>query len=842
MNDKNETKKKRRSGLFSGAASGQALIIVAVGFIGLLGFVGIVTDVSLLFVRYSTLRRAVDAAAVAAAGQLRRVDDPTPNDNIAEGEASSIANLNLAARTFIEFYGLNPERVLVETCRVQNVPRNPDGSPNLTDPLVAESYNQLCTSDELKLVRVTAQLESPTVFFRLFGYDTVTLTESALSQTAVIDVVLVFDVSESMLSDTTYRDWETIGQGAQYAPVQISSLMAAHPTNPPAFPVGHPLFGESNEQIHISEMLSNTQANLLTLPGHVPQVFIPTGQVEPRAECRVRGFPYSGEQYVVMPESYEADLRATMGDSAFEAQYPFTSGGDRVFRGYVPQYNFYGCCNDPNGDFNFGDLICQPFKQARDAAEEFLARLDFLRGDRVAFVTFDRRATLIDPDGNGPQIPMIETQFNIETGVTADRRRGAVETLRATLGVRAETSFYADTNSDGYWDAFMSNGQATSWSDYHSVRWIGDPNNYDQPVNRNCPFDAAAVTGLWAGDSEYGPTDTRLYQISSYPSWVNTVPGWSLDLTRSYEYRAACAGTNIGGGLRQGSAAFSQFGRQEGAVWIMVLLSDGAAGASNPVARTSGVTGAAVLSREADPYEIPIVTGEYGGLGLCPYGNQANPSRLLTNGSFPFCSDLEPETRHFCGDTQLDPDSRRMDVICSEFENVNATTTQFIYDVDDYARDWADYVGLANLPGSDSGLGDQLLPTIFSIGFGLTYENPADPGCTLGTDDCLRAANPEVYLGEELLRYIGDVGDNNQIDDDYWQSQLGNRIPNTAPNFEGRGPCERSFPGAPFVQGQDYMPIAPGESCGNYFNAQDGAALQRVFNEIASRMFTRLSQ
>ncbi len=837
MNDKNETKKKRRSGLFSGAASGQALIIVAVGFIGLLGFVGIVTDVSLLFVRYSTLRRAVDAAAVAAAGQLRRVDDPTPNDNIAEGEASSIANLNLAARTFIEFYGLNPERVLVETCRVQNVPRNPDGSPNLTDPLVAESYNQLCTSDELKLVRVTAQLESPTVFFRLFGYDTVTLTESALSQTAVIDVVLVFDVSESMLSDTTYRDWETIGQGVRYIPTQMNYNMPPHAAIDPVI-IGLPEYGYTNLGLYVNEMLTNTQQSLLTMPGHTPIQFIPTGvapQVEPREACRVRGFPYSGIVNVAMPENYENEVRAYMGAS-FDTH--FADGN--AFIGYVPQYNFYGCCNDPNGDFLFNDLICQPFKQARDAAEEFLARLDFLRGDRVAFVTFDRRATLIDPDGNGPQIPMIETQFNIETGVTADRRRGAVETLRATLGVRSETSFYADTNLDGYWDAFRSNGSAVSWDDYHSIRTISDPNNYDQPVNRNCPFDAAATIGIYAGDASISRESTRLFSVITFPAWMGIDP----PLNRSYEYRASCSGTNIGAGLRQGSGAFSEFGRQEGAVWIMVLLSDGAAGASNAVARTdASAPGGASLYNEADPYASPIAeSGEYGGLGLCPYGNATHPSRLATSDNFPYCSDLQPETRHFCGSIQAEPDSRRMDVTCSDFGNINATTSELIYDVDDYARDWADYIGLANLPGSDNGLGEQLLPTIFSIGFGLTYENLADPGCTLGTDDCLRAANPEVYLGEELLRYIGDVGDNNQIDDDYWQSQLGNRIPNTAPNFEGRGPCERSFPGAPFVQGQDYMPIAPGESCGNYFNAQDGAALQRVFNEIASRMFTRLSQ
>src|SRR3954464_14953840 len=107
--------------------TGQSLVILAIGFLALLGFVGIVTDVSVLFIRYSTMRRAVDAAAIAAAGQMRRVQDtklgqPIP---IADGQATSIANLNLAARQFIEVYGLNPKSVLVETCRSQQVAIDP---------------------------------------------------------------------------------------------------------------------------------------------------------------------------------------------------------------------------------------------------------------------------------------------------------------------------------------------------------------------------------------------------------------------------------------------------------------------------------------------------------------------------------------------------------------------------------------------------------------------------------------------------------------------------------------------------------------------------------------------
>jgi hypothetical protein len=115
--------------LFRRGQTGQALVILALGFVALCAFVGIVTDVSLLFVRYSTLRRAVDAAAVAAAGQMRRtpVDQGTLTYDQWQGQeqAATVAHLNLSARQFIEVYGLNPSQVLVETCQAQQIAYNP---------------------------------------------------------------------------------------------------------------------------------------------------------------------------------------------------------------------------------------------------------------------------------------------------------------------------------------------------------------------------------------------------------------------------------------------------------------------------------------------------------------------------------------------------------------------------------------------------------------------------------------------------------------------------------------------------------------------------------------------
>jgi hypothetical protein len=111
---------------FRRSQSGQAIILLALGMVVLLVFVGLVTDVALLFVRYSQLRRAIHAASIAAAGQVR--------------ENRDYADVALTARQFIRLYDLDPDRVLVQTCVT-----------NPTDPA-------LCVNPPRKLVRVIAQV------------------------------------------------------------------------------------------------------------------------------------------------------------------------------------------------------------------------------------------------------------------------------------------------------------------------------------------------------------------------------------------------------------------------------------------------------------------------------------------------------------------------------------------------------------------------------------------------------------------------------------------------------------------------------------------------------------
>lgn len=164
----------------SGSSRGQALLLAAVTFVILLAFVGLTTDVGLLFIYYGHLRRAVDAASLAAAAQFR--------------EARSIAELTASASQVMNLNGVDPTQytITVQTCET-----NPGDT-------------QLCTTPRRKLVRVIAELQSPTAFLHLVGVNTINISASSIGEAASLDVVLVIDISESMVWDaapgTPYRD------------------------------------------------------------------------------------------------------------------------------------------------------------------------------------------------------------------------------------------------------------------------------------------------------------------------------------------------------------------------------------------------------------------------------------------------------------------------------------------------------------------------------------------------------------------------------------------------------------------------------------------------------------
>jgi PKD repeat protein len=228
-----------------------------------------------------------------------------------------------------------------------------------------------------------------------------------------------------------------------------------------------------------------------------------------------------------------------------------------------------------------------------------------------------------------------------------------------------------------------------------------------------------------------------------------------------------CGSSNIGGGLLQAINEFSA-ARAE-AKWSAVLIVDGGAN------RTS-----------FDP-RIPWSDPLY---GTCPSVEQMTPLK---------CRDYNANSRHFVTPT-VDP----------------------LYDADDYAREYGDLIGLdPNLYPSLGSAGIQM----FTIGFGWntvcnngTYTPPAN-----GQPATCTGSNP-VYgdpdAGEQLLRYIADMGDDGNL--------------STGPCLDTQAPF-RDFDTRfdPSGRSDD---VGLGLDCGNYRFSPDAASLPTITVDIAQRI------
>jgi Flp pilus assembly protein TadG len=145
---------------------GQVLVIVTLSVIVLTAIVGLAVDTGILYLNHGKLRRAVDAAALAATAQFR--------------EGYDTADLQKAALEFLKLNGINDPTATVETCKT-----------NPGDPV-------LCTTPERKLVRVKATSVVHLTFLSVIGIRQTTVSASAVSEAASMDVVFVIDISESM--------------------------------------------------------------------------------------------------------------------------------------------------------------------------------------------------------------------------------------------------------------------------------------------------------------------------------------------------------------------------------------------------------------------------------------------------------------------------------------------------------------------------------------------------------------------------------------------------------------------------------------------------------------------
>jgi len=158
------------------------MVLLALAFIGLASFIGLAVDTGILFIQIGHLRRAADAASLAAANQFR--------------EGRTTAQIEAAADEFINLNSLNPANANIFIC-------------DFSDPTSIYHDPALCPAagdPPRKFVRVEASMPVEFAFLPVIGFGSININANAVSETASVDLVLAIDTSPSMAYDAACDD------------------------------------------------------------------------------------------------------------------------------------------------------------------------------------------------------------------------------------------------------------------------------------------------------------------------------------------------------------------------------------------------------------------------------------------------------------------------------------------------------------------------------------------------------------------------------------------------------------------------------------------------------------
>jgi len=227
------------------------LVLIALAFIGLAAFIGLTIDAGILFSNIGHLRRATDAASLAAANQFR--------------EGRTPAELSAMAFEMLELNGLTPIGVAAKVCHL--------GSPfsAYDDPsLCPGGTNPPNPADGTprKYVRVETQLQVNFAFLPIIGWGSTIIQANSISEAASVDLVLVLDVSASMsynlCSDGIDND-EDGGDGP--GPLGTDDCTSNNPPNP----VDPPNLGGKSSESDILQCITNRTLSD-DVPGDDPEL------------------------------------------------------------------------------------------------------------------------------------------------------------------------------------------------------------------------------------------------------------------------------------------------------------------------------------------------------------------------------------------------------------------------------------------------------------------------------------------------------------------------------------------------------------------------------------------
>jgi Flp pilus assembly protein TadG len=190
---------------------GQAIVILALTFVGIAVVVGLMTDMAIAIIAQAHLRRGVDAAAIAAATQVRE----GVNFQKIGQFASEYIRLN------IDPNNTNVNEVIVQRCvsgstsAVERYTYTATGAGAYTEQLVSPyvptlpaeivTVARLCEGNDTlprKQIYVEGQVDVQFTFLRLINWNSATLFANATSEAAAVDLVLVFNTNELMAQFT----------------------------------------------------------------------------------------------------------------------------------------------------------------------------------------------------------------------------------------------------------------------------------------------------------------------------------------------------------------------------------------------------------------------------------------------------------------------------------------------------------------------------------------------------------------------------------------------------------------------------------------------------------------
>lgn len=176
------------------------MVVFAVVLLALLFFIGLAVDAGAMYVTYGQLKRAVDAAAVAAANDFKSFEG---NVNTAD----RVVSMSQTASEVLRLHNVNLDstELILKVCDEDS---NGERDPELLTSV--PSFYNICpdtsppaNESPRKLIYVGANLQAPLYFLHLLGFESINLTTNSISEAAPIDLVIVLDVSESMGEQTT---------------------------------------------------------------------------------------------------------------------------------------------------------------------------------------------------------------------------------------------------------------------------------------------------------------------------------------------------------------------------------------------------------------------------------------------------------------------------------------------------------------------------------------------------------------------------------------------------------------------------------------------------------------